>query len=101
MAESVVKEPLTYPIDNYNSFADRLYTETSGVFTDESAVYGIFRKLKNQSDLLQLLVSFGTRGHWYNGGQFDLSEWLYTGMSENEIAEINTILKNNNINYEF
>jgi hypothetical protein len=98
---SIAAEPLTYPIDNYSIFAERIYIECRGITTDEAAVYAIFRKLRNQSDLLQLIVSFGERGEFWTLGKAGLSEWLYTGMSNSEIKEINSILAANNIKYEF
>jgi len=101
LSQSIVLEPLTYSIDNYNTFAERIYIECKGVTTDEAAVYAIFRKMRNQSDLLELIVAFGERGEWWTLGKADLSSWLYTGMSTSEIKEINSILAVNNIKYEF
>ena len=101
LSQSIATEPLTYSIDNYSIFAERIYLECKGITTDEAAVYAIFRKMRNQSDLLQLIVSFGDRGNFFTFGKAGLSEWLYTGMNNSEIKEINSILASNNIKYEF
>lgn len=101
LEEEKKSNPLTYSIDNYGTFAERIYKETSSLMTDEAAVYAIFRKMRNMADLLQLIVSFGKRGEWYNLGKASLSEWLYVGMDNSEIKEINSILATNNIKYEF
>ena len=89
---------LTYRLSTYDQMAAGIYEAVSGIFTDEQAVYSEFSQLRTHDDVLQLIKSFGSRGFW--GFKGTLSEWLYQGMSSSEIAQINSILSRNNIDYK-
>jgi len=59
----------------------------------------MFGKLRTNSDVLQLIKSFGERGDFiYKEG---LTKWLASELNETEIAKVNDILKRNNITYQF
>lgn len=95
---------LSYPLSNYNIWADTLQAAMFDAGTNESAIFSIFRKLKNPRDLLQLVKAFGTRAYYSFGwkqGDYNLAQWFNEELSESEIDEINSILKSNNIIYAF
>jgi len=59
-------------------------------------------KMRNKSDVLQLITTFGYRSLLpFNLGGGTLPEWIYTSLSGKEIAEINDIMYRNNITYQF
>ncbi len=78
-----------------NTFASSLYAAMDGPGTDEDKIYNVFRAMGTRSDVLQLIKTFGVKD-----GE-TLTEWMYGDLSSKEIDKINTILANNNINYQF
>lgn len=92
---------LTYDLSQYAAMADNLFTAMFNIFDDEEAVYSVFSKLRNKSDLLQLIKSFGDRRMQFNWGESNLNKWITTKLDPNELAEVNDILSRNNISYEF
>lgn len=97
----ISKSQLTYEPSQYISFADRLQTAMFGFTDDEEAVYDVFSKMRNKSDLLQLITTFGNRRLIWTIGTAGLSVWINTRLSSSEIQRINEILARNNINYSF
>lgn len=102
LAKDIKTEELTYDVSNYADFADRAYIAVYGVTEDEEALYVLFGKMRNNSDVFQLIKSFGKRS-----GGFDfwadktLAEWLASDLNNAEIGKINDILKRNNITFQF
>ena len=92
---------LTYEQTQYVSFADRLETAMYGYTDDEEAVFDVFSKLRNRSDLLQLIRAFGERRIIWTIGKSNLNAWISNRLETKEIARINDILKRNNIDYQF
>lgn len=78
-----------------NTYASSLYAAMDGPGTDEDKIYNVFRAMGTRSDVLQLIKTFGVKD-----GE-TLTEWMYGDLSSKEIDKINTILANNNINYQF
>ena len=102
LEDAMAINPLTYEPSEYNSFADRLHTAMITVNDDESAIYSVFRKMRNKSDVLQLIKSFGKRGSWFwNVGGGSLSSWMSLKLTSKEIESINGILAENSIDFEF
>lgn len=99
---AVLSDPLTYELSEFDSFADRLHTAMSTLMDDESAIYSIFRKMRNRTDVLQLIKSFGKRGSWvWNVGGGTLSSWMSLKLTSKEIETINDILAGADIDFEF
>lgn len=52
---------LSYPLNNYNDVAEKLYQSVKGVGTDTGQVTSVVKWVKNQNDWNQLIKSFGIR----------------------------------------
>lgn len=104
----------TYLQTNYQEYADRIYAAgCEGLFcygTNEEAIYEVFRKMQNALDVLLLVKAFGLREE--RGGvcipipgtgecDVPLSSWLQTELSADEFKEVNNILAQKGINYQF
>lgn len=101
---------LSYPVSNYSVFSSTLITAFNGYGTAETLIYGVFQAMKNEADVLQLIISFGLRT--IKGGCFlgfcqddvykiDLPGAIANEMLKPEKDKINGILKNNNVDYQF
>jgi len=119
---SVKTKPLTYPLSQYNTWADAIATAFKGCdfqYTGSpysfswQTVKDIFEQLKNDSDYLQLIKSYGIRtiekGFICGGNYTDLDFPTAAGHQFNnfEINEgigilpsLNKTLKNNGISYQ-
>lgn len=123
LEESIKTKPLSYSISQYNQWADSLANSMSGCdyssivlnpFTSASynTTVDIFKKLKNDSDFLQLVKAYGKRTiakNWWCGGdyeQLDLTTALGKQLSREEIESsfvpkgINKYLADNGIKYK-
>lgn len=113
LVEGANQQP-TFLKTNYQQFADKIYEAgCSGIFcygTDEDAIYDVFRKMKNDLDVLLLVKAFGLREP--RGGicipipgtgecEIALGPWLQGELGDDEFAEINKILTQNAITYKF
>ena len=92
---------LTYDLSQYQAMSDSLFVAMNGFGDDEEAIYAIISKLRNKSDLLQLLKSFGSKRIQFTLGDSNLNQFFANRLNASEIAKINDILKRNNIQYEF
>lgn len=97
------KDKLSYPLSWYTAQAEILYKAFFVAFgTDEEGVYGVFNKLKNDCDLAQLFAQFGVRRQeFYFTSKFDLRWFIYDELDQNEMAEVNRILRTKGIKYQF
>jgi len=77
----------------YSSFADTIEMENKSFNTSESAIYDLFRELRNEPDLIKLKIAFGTRRPQFETSAFGLGGFLRADLSESEMQELNTILK--------
>jgi hypothetical protein len=93
--EEINQDDITLTQTQLNTFASSLYAAMDGVGTDEDKIYNVFRAMGTRSDVLQLIKTFGVKD-----GE-TLTEWLNGDLSSKEIDKINSILANNNINYQF
>jgi hypothetical protein len=102
LAKDIKKEDLTYDLTQYSTLADRVFMCVYGVTEDEEGLYVVFGRMRNNSDVMQLISSFGKRS---GGFEFwidkTLPEWLASDLNNVEIGKINEILKRNGINYQF
>ena len=93
--KSINKAQLSYNQSDYINFANRLEAAMKGPGTDEDSIFSVFMMMKNESDVRQLINTFGSRK-----GE-NLSEWLLGDLSTDDINAINGILARNGINYSF
>lgn len=101
----------------FQGLCEGLVQAMNGCGTDEQRVYDVFKQMKNDADIRQLIASFDLRYyepcaasqpisylHWqlndkaYGGG---LPTWLSYDLSASEIDTVNAILKANKVNYSF
>lgn len=101
------KQKLSYPKTQYKSWADSLekawYPTVFGFGTSEETVYSIIKKLKNNSDWLELQKAYGVRPYFQGGFKYDDYNLVESINIEDENGEmrkkINSILKSKNISY--
>lgn len=102
LAKDISKSDLTYDLSQYVIMADRVYTCIAGVTEDEEGLYVVFARMRNNSDILQLIKAFGKRSggfeFWY---EKSLTEWMSSDLNNVEIEKVNDILKRNNVTYQF
>jgi hypothetical protein len=95
----------TYYASQYVVFADKLYNAmiTSNPFdgTDEDAIYSVMRLMKNDVDINMLVKSFDTRRMEFSLKGGGLAAFLQDDLDKKEMAIVNKILSDNNINYKF
>ena len=91
----VTVENVTRTEAQLNADAAKLYQAMKGVGTDEEAIYAVFQTISTRSDVLRLISAFGLRDG------MTLGEWISDDCSAGEIAKINQILADKDINYQF
>ena len=89
----------------YVTFADQLYNAviTSNPFnpTDEQTIYRVFGAMNNLIDVLKLIQAFGVRRLEFSTKGAGLATHLQEDLNSLEIAKLNKILADKNINYKF
>jgi hypothetical protein len=97
------KQPLTYPLSQYDNFANIIETACFDLGTDEQAIYQVFYRLKNNADFLQLAKAWGnpTRRYYeyFVPMDFTLVQMLRYDMSDSECQVVNQILAKKGIKY--
>ena len=95
---------LSYTLTTYKNLADVLfasfeYSNSINIFDplDETMMYNVFKKLKNELDFLELQKAFGKREQpvrfiGYFLPPVNLAEWVHIAADEDEVDEINNIL---------
>ncbi len=92
------------------SFADYQYVDFAKILTtalmlnnteDEQAVYSVFNKFKNISDLVKTIEFFGTSRKMYTTQYITLPEAIIQYFNDSEIKKLNDILRKKKINYSF
>jgi hypothetical protein len=97
---------LSYPISQYDEWANALHTAMYSYGTDEQAIYRIMGYMKNNTDVLQLIKAYGVKKENTIGisGEGTLSEWLTNELDSTEIGIVNSTLaskKNPSITIRF
>lgn len=95
-------DKLSYSKSQYRAWADNMY----GYFfkslgTDESGVYDVINRMKNECDLRQLISDFGLRRQEWTTKTYSLPWFMRDELSDSELAEVNRILRTKKINYQF
>ena len=81
----------TYSPSQMKLFADTLYTAMDGTGTDTTAVYGVFAKMQNDLDILNLIDAFGTRtgsSVFASSTPENLAQWLVGDGVTNDVNKI-------------
>ena len=100
-ANAVNTVALSADLKQYSIWADTLETNIGPWTTDESAVYAVMSKMKNNDDLKQLIKAFGSRTYTYIIGKLTLPAYITAGMSSDEIEKVNETLNNNGVTIQF
>ena len=96
------KIPPTYEDYQYKDFADTLNTALMQSATeDEAAVYNVFNRMKNISDVNKTIEAFGTKRQMFTTHYLSLPQAINENFSKGEIKKLNAILSLKNINYSF
>ena len=85
----------------YQGYADRIQSENMSFNTDEAAIYGIFKTMKNDLDIILLIQAFGQRRPFAETQDKSLPGFLAADLNKDELAEINKILNSKGIKYRF
>ena len=91
---------LTYPKAQYITFADRIHNAYGMWNDDEEAIYAVMGMLRNDLDFLELKAAYGMRKSTYSGTLGNMEDNMRWRLDSREIAKINSILRNNGINYQ-
>lgn len=96
------KIPPSYEDYRYKDFADTLDTAIMQSATeDEQAVYNVFGKMKNISDVNKTIEAFGTKRQMFTTHYLTLPQAITENFSKGEIKKLNAILSLKNIDYTF
>ncbi len=86
----------------YKDWADTLDTALLREATeDEDAVYRIFEKCRNISDVNKLIEAFGTRRQMFTLTYVSLPQAISSTFNKKEIRKVNDILASKGIQYSF
>jgi hypothetical protein len=100
--DSYKNVPPSFPEYKYGDMADSLENALATDLTEnEEAVYGVFRELKNISDVNKLIDHYGKRRVATSIGGRSLPQTITALFSASEKARLNAILKTKGINYRF
>jgi len=102
---------LSYTLSSYQGAADTIFNAWFQRFNplhpvDETIVLSVMSKMKNDLDVIQLIRAFGKRRSPVNflsllTPNVSLPEWINIGLTEPQIAAINTVLSKKGISYQF
>ncbi len=101
LKKEIDRAALTYEQTQYSALADDLEAAMYGFRDNENTVYAVMAKMRNRSDLLQLIKSFGMRRIIWTWGNSNLNAWINNRLDTAEIAQVNDILARNSIDYQF
>lgn len=111
MNQDIVAEELTFTDAQYLQFAQSVYEalndKSSGFWgVDQKKIYEVYRKMKTPSDILKLHDAFGTRDidtAWTMGadGKYTLSAALPRLLTKGQLREVNSILRENGVNFSY
>lgn len=107
----------SYSQTQYESLALKLVEAMNGCGTSLDSVKSVFELMKNKTDVLRLIETFGVRYYrpcpatdpfsyalyMYNEKKFggNIQTWLQYDLSQSEISSINSILSLKNIEFKF
>jgi hypothetical protein len=95
-------ERRSYPLTTYDDYASTIHSAGLSWFgTNEDAIYGVFENMNNNLDVLHLMDSFGKRRIEYTLYNASLGGWLASELEDDEMDNINQILRNKEIEIQF
>lgn len=101
LQDEIQQGGLSFSGSQYQAWADILESAMFRPGTQEQSVYNIFRKMKTADDVKALIVAFGSRRQELQLYTSSLGEWLNNELDEQELADLNKILSDQNINFSF
>lgn len=109
--KKIDSDQLSYSTAEYEELADKLYTylsdTSSGLLgVNQEGVYTVIGKMKTSSDVYQLILSYGERDirkawQWGRTEKLSLPEAMPKMLTSGELENVNEILSQNNITYQF
>ena len=105
ISNEIDRSKLSYPLSQYDAWANKLEQAFFDWGTNETSIYEVFRNLKNNNDFLQLKKAFGIRQ--YTGGilpgilsgKLNLDGFIEQELNSSEQKYINGILASKSITY--
>ena len=111
MNQDIINDELSFTNAQYLQFAQSVYEalndKTSGFWgVDQKKIYEVYRQMKTASDILKLHDAFGTREidtAWTLGadGSYTLSAALPKLLTKSQLREVNSILRENGVNFSY
>ena len=111
MNQDIIDDELTFTNAQYLQFAQSVYEalndKSSGFWgVDQKKLYEVYRQMKTPSDILKLHDAFGTREidtAWTLGadGSYTLSAALPKLLTKSQLREVNSILRENGVNFSY
>jgi len=91
------------------TYASELASAFEGCGTDEAAVFGVFRNMRNKADVLLLINTFAVRSYagcfdgpiWKEDVDYNLGQAISSELGSSDISTINDILAGNGIDFKF
>ncbi len=97
-------KPLSYSLAEFSQFANMIQQATAGAGTNTHIIYQVFGKMQNDTDILQLIQTYGKRPNSWLGipmGNFTLSQLLISELSSRERKQLDDILSRKGITITF
>lgn len=95
----------SYTNNTYKQAAEFLFQSLAGPGTDEETVYKVFRKMKNDRDVMELELAFGLRKSPWTVAPWvsptDLKDWIQGDLSTEDIKLLNQQLSRQGITKRF
>lgn len=112
MGKDIDTSELSYSEAQYLQFAQTVFEalndKTSGFWgVDQQKIYEVYKNMKNTSDVLKLHDAFGTRtidASWTlmgADGSYTLSGALPKLLTKSQLREVNSILAENGVNFQY
>ena len=103
---TVSEKQLSYPKEQYNSYAEQIYNAWGTFSNDLDTVYSVLRNMQSNADFLALKNAFGTRalgllGTSFFSTHYDLEAYIRKMSNPSQLSQCNRILENNGITYRF
>jgi len=97
-------KPLSYSLPEYTQFANMIEQATAGIGTNTQVINQVFGNLHNNTDVLQLVKTYGQRPNSFFGvplGNLTLSQLMVSELSYRERKQLNEMLAQKGITITF
>lgn len=105
--KEATKQPLSFSLFQYNSWADAIHNalKFSGISDKPEVAEEILLRMKNDSDVAQLYLSYGKRQRYFfglpDGGPEDLTTTINREFSNARKQRVNEAYRAKNIKFQF